>query len=243
MKYRIELAATAKADIRGQAQWQRENVSPAAATKWLDGLYKAIDTLQTRPLRCPVAAEGDKFPEEIHELNYGKRGERKHKHRIIFIVREDTVYVLYVRHAATNWSRNYEPTIGCNRNSISLTSRVVRFHASTLQSKAVADRPLLPGMGRCDDAHPQVRWARTVREGPDEPAERPQVSFREDRGNIAVVDACATFARWCRELRSSAHGAATRKESPRRSLQRSEARPDYRGSSVGVVAAGIGALT
>jgi plasmid stabilization system protein ParE len=66
MKYRIELAATAKADIRGQAQWLRENVSPAAATKWLDGLYKAIDTLQTRPLRCqtrplrcPVAAESD----------------------------------------------------------------------------------------------------------------------------------------------------------------------------------------
>ncbi len=29
MKYRIELAATAKADIRGQAQWLREQVSPA----------------------------------------------------------------------------------------------------------------------------------------------------------------------------------------------------------------------
>jgi hypothetical protein len=65
MKYRIELAATAKADIRGQAQWLREQVSPAAADKWLAGLYKAIDTLQARPLRCPVAAENDKFPEEI----------------------------------------------------------------------------------------------------------------------------------------------------------------------------------
>jgi plasmid stabilization system protein ParE len=47
MIFRIELVATAKADIHGQAQWLRENVSPAAATKWLDGLYKAIDTLQT----------------------------------------------------------------------------------------------------------------------------------------------------------------------------------------------------
>jgi hypothetical protein len=37
MKFRIELAATAKADIRGQAPWLRDNVSPAAATKWLDG--------------------------------------------------------------------------------------------------------------------------------------------------------------------------------------------------------------
>jgi hypothetical protein len=53
-----------------------------------------------RPMRCPVAAENDKFPEEIHELLYGKRGKRKHKHRIIFTVREETVYVLYIRHTA-----------------------------------------------------------------------------------------------------------------------------------------------
>jgi hypothetical protein len=33
-------------------------------------------------------------------LLYGKRGKRKHKHRIIFTVREDTVYVLSVRHTA-----------------------------------------------------------------------------------------------------------------------------------------------
>ena len=100
MTYRIELAATAKADIRGQAQWVRENILPAAADQWLDGLYKAIDTLQTRPLRCSVAAESDKFPEEMHELLYGKRGKRKTQAPDIFTVREDTVYVLYVRHTA-----------------------------------------------------------------------------------------------------------------------------------------------
>jgi plasmid stabilization system protein ParE len=68
MKYRIELAATAKADIRGQAQWLGGEVSPAAAEKWLSGLYKAIDSLQTRPLRCPFAAENDRFPADIREL-------------------------------------------------------------------------------------------------------------------------------------------------------------------------------
>jgi plasmid stabilization system protein ParE len=100
MKYRIELAATAKADIRDQARWLRENASPAVAEKWLTGLYKTIATLQSRPLRWPVAAESDKFAEEIHELLYGRRGQRKHKHRILFTVREDTVSVLYVRHTA-----------------------------------------------------------------------------------------------------------------------------------------------
>jgi plasmid stabilization system protein ParE len=100
MKYGVELAATAKTDIHGQAQWLRDEASPAFADKWLTGLYKAIDTLQTRPLRCPVAAENDKFPVEIRELLYGRPGKRKHKHRIIFTIRHDTVYVLYVRHTA-----------------------------------------------------------------------------------------------------------------------------------------------
>ena len=61
MTYRIELAATAKADIRSQALWLRENVSPAAAERWVSGLYKRIDTLQSRPQQCSVAAESDKF--------------------------------------------------------------------------------------------------------------------------------------------------------------------------------------
>jgi plasmid stabilization system protein ParE len=100
MKYRIELAASAKADIRSQARWLLEQMPPAAADKWLAGLYKAIDTLQSRPLRCPIAAEADKFPEEIRELLYGRSGKRTHKHRIIFTIRDDVVHVLYVRHTA-----------------------------------------------------------------------------------------------------------------------------------------------
>lgn len=100
MTYGIELAATTKADIREQARWLRENQSPAAADRWLDGLYTTIETLKSRPTRHPVAAESHRFPEELRELIHGPRGKRKHKHRIILAVREDTVYVLYVRHTA-----------------------------------------------------------------------------------------------------------------------------------------------
>lgn len=98
MKYRIELTASAKTDIRETTRWLRDRASPAAADKWLAGLYQAIGSLETRPLRCPVAAESHKFPEEIRELLYGRQ--KKHKYRIIFEIVEDTVYVLYVRHAA-----------------------------------------------------------------------------------------------------------------------------------------------
>jgi plasmid stabilization system protein ParE len=100
MNYRVELAETAKMDIRRQSQWLRDESSSAAAEKWLTGLYKAIDTLKARPSRFPLAVENDKFPGEIRELLYGKRGKRQHKHRIIFTIRDDTVYVLYIRHTA-----------------------------------------------------------------------------------------------------------------------------------------------
>jgi plasmid stabilization system protein ParE len=98
MTYRIELAVTARADIHQQAHWLRDQASPAAANTWLAGRYKAIASLETRPLRCPIAAESHKFPEEIRELLHGRS--KKHKHRIIFTIREDTVHVLYVRHTA-----------------------------------------------------------------------------------------------------------------------------------------------
>jgi hypothetical protein len=35
-------------------------------------------------------------------LLYGRRVKRTHKHFIIFTVREDAVYVLYVRHSTRN---------------------------------------------------------------------------------------------------------------------------------------------
>jgi plasmid stabilization system protein ParE len=76
MKYRVELAETAKADIRAQARWLREQVSAAAADRWVAGLSRAIDTLQSRPTRCPIAAESEKFPDEIRELLYGERKDR-----------------------------------------------------------------------------------------------------------------------------------------------------------------------
>jgi plasmid stabilization system protein ParE len=98
MTYRIELAASALTDIRDATRWLRDEASPAAADKWLTGLFKAITSLEKQPLRCPLAAENDNFPQEIRELLYGRR--KKYKHRIVFEIIEDVVYVLYIRHTA-----------------------------------------------------------------------------------------------------------------------------------------------
>ena len=97
MIYRIEIADTAKADLREVTRWIRDEASPAAADRWLVGLLKAANTLQKQPLRCPLAAESDKFPEDIRLLLHGKR---KKKYRILFTIREDAVVILYIRHTA-----------------------------------------------------------------------------------------------------------------------------------------------
>lgn len=98
MRYRVEIAASAKADIREAARWLTEQASPAVATRWLAGLYKAMSTLERQPGRCPVAAESHKFPVELRELLYGRS--KTGKHRIIFTIGTDVVHILYVRHTA-----------------------------------------------------------------------------------------------------------------------------------------------
>ena len=95
--YRIEIADSVKADMREATRWIGNQASPAIAAKWLTRIHKAINTLRRQPLRCPLADENDKFPEEIQVLIHGKRHS---KYRIVFTIRDDTVVVLYVRHGA-----------------------------------------------------------------------------------------------------------------------------------------------
>lgn len=98
MKYQVTLTNTAKADLRVAARWLSEQASPSMADKWLVGLYKAMNTLEKPPRRCPVAAESHKFPVEIRELLYGRK--KTGKHRILFQIDADTVSILYVRHSS-----------------------------------------------------------------------------------------------------------------------------------------------
>jgi hypothetical protein len=56
-----------------------------------------IATLQEKPHRCSLAIEREIFPEEVRQLLYGKA---KNIYRVLFAIREATVYVLYVRHSS-----------------------------------------------------------------------------------------------------------------------------------------------
>lgn len=86
MIYRIIIEPTAEHGIRDAVRWKTADVSSAVAAKWYNGLLKKVDTLKTHPSRCPLAAENAKFPEDIRELNYGKR---RNTYRIVFTIRTD----------------------------------------------------------------------------------------------------------------------------------------------------------
>jgi plasmid stabilization system protein ParE len=98
MTYRVIVEPTAEREIRSAVRWKTENASPTAAARWYNGLIKKIETLHRLPTRCPLAAENDRFPEDIRELLYGR--DKRHKHRILFTIRDDAVHILYVRHSA-----------------------------------------------------------------------------------------------------------------------------------------------
>lgn len=95
--YRIEITGRAQADADNAYEWMNEHISPAQAERWYQGLFKQIETLTRQPMRCPLAIENDRFPEEIRELLYVKRN---NKFRIIFTIRENTVVILFVHHGA-----------------------------------------------------------------------------------------------------------------------------------------------
>jgi plasmid stabilization system protein ParE len=97
--FRIRVTARALADAEAAHAWMAENISPAFAERWYQGLFEQIDTLMHHPTRCPVAPESRRFAEEIRELTYCKK-KRKNKYRILFSIDRETVTILYIHHSA-----------------------------------------------------------------------------------------------------------------------------------------------
>lgn len=104
MRHRVELTARAKADIEQSFAWLAEH-SPRHAAVWYDKLIAVIQSLQDKPLRCPLAPESVFFSSPVRLLLYGKR---RGIYRILFTVEGRAVRVLHVRHGARRPMRNWE---------------------------------------------------------------------------------------------------------------------------------------
>jgi hypothetical protein len=115
MTYHIIIEPTAEREIRSAVRSKTEHTSPTAAARWYNGLIRKIETLRHHPTRCPLAAENDKFDEEIRELLYGTGGKQAHHHRIILTsVKIRSRSSMSVTPPVTSWSpERFHPRSTC----------------------------------------------------------------------------------------------------------------------------------
>jgi len=83
MKFRVSISPSALTDAESAYLWIQER-DPEMAEKWFDGLMEAIDSLESFPARCPVAAESEDVGIEIRQLLYGKS--KRFRYRILFSI-------------------------------------------------------------------------------------------------------------------------------------------------------------
>ena len=95
MTYQVVLTNRAARDLDEAYQWYAEQ-APEAAAGWYNGFLDALNSLAGNPERCPVAVEARKVSVQIRQLLYGRR----RTYRALFLVREQTVVVLHIRHTA-----------------------------------------------------------------------------------------------------------------------------------------------
>lgn len=92
MRYRVELSEQAEADVRETYRYIREH-GPADPHRWKSGLAEKLASLENQPEFCGLAPEDEHTQATIRQKLYGL-------FRILFIVRENMVYVVTVRHGA-----------------------------------------------------------------------------------------------------------------------------------------------
>jgi toxin ParE1/3/4 len=95
--YIVNITEEVDVSIRDAFAYIHER-SPQNAKTWLRELYKAIDSLESMPERCPLIRENDAFEgTDVRNLIH-------YSHRFIFTVNDDTsiVEVHAFRHGAQN---------------------------------------------------------------------------------------------------------------------------------------------
>jgi toxin ParE1/3/4 len=91
VSYQIIIEKDAEQDIDAATAWLAQ-YEPAKAVAWHFDVMEAIDSLQTFPLRCPLAPESETYGRAIRHLIFKN-------YRILYLVVRQTVYVLRVRHS------------------------------------------------------------------------------------------------------------------------------------------------
>ncbi len=92
MSFKVVVEKEAEEDLKAAARWIAQD-SPDKAALWYFDAIESIESLENFPARCPLAPESKKFGAGIRHLIFGK-------YRVLFVIEDETVYVLRVRHQA-----------------------------------------------------------------------------------------------------------------------------------------------
>jgi toxin ParE1/3/4 len=94
--YKVEFLPTAKEDLRTSFLWGLNVWGKNQAGRWLNKMNAACKKrLSQFPESCPIAPESKEFSRELRHFVIDR-------YRVIFIIQNDTVKILYVRGAYSN---------------------------------------------------------------------------------------------------------------------------------------------
>jgi plasmid stabilization system protein ParE len=94
---RVILQPRAWQDISETCDYLSKRYSAESVEAWYNGCIDAINSLANQAERCQIASESAKLGVELRQLLY-----RRHRsvYRILFVIREDAIRVVCVRHSA-----------------------------------------------------------------------------------------------------------------------------------------------
>jgi plasmid stabilization system protein ParE len=92
--FRVRMEAEAKNNLR-QHHHELKSRNPGSAypDRWYTGIRAAIRDLATSAAECGLAYEDRFFAETIRQRLF-------HSYKVLFVIREDRVHVLHIRHQA-----------------------------------------------------------------------------------------------------------------------------------------------
>lgn len=96
MAFRVLVDPAALVEAEEALLWLHQR-APKEAERWFHGLWTAIESLQEMPTRCPLAPESPALRRSIRQLLFGKPPD---VYRVLFVVVNDEVRVLRIRHGA-----------------------------------------------------------------------------------------------------------------------------------------------
>jgi plasmid stabilization system protein ParE len=99
MNYNVDILPQALDNIESAYRWMADNFSPERAEQWYEELMVAVLSLEKFPNRASQAPEALEFQQDIRQLFVGKGKQ----YRLLFLVENGRVSILYVRHSSQSW--------------------------------------------------------------------------------------------------------------------------------------------